>query len=91
MHAPDAAALKRGDVLRAVYSDGFTHRLLLEKALPSMPSCWQTPDAVVRHITRYPVDVYVAQTVADAERILALQAKQHGAFSLQRQQGGEAR
>jgi hypothetical protein len=86
-----AAALKRGDVLRAVYKDGFTHRLLLERPLPAMPSCWQTPDAVFCHLTRYPVDVYVTVSVADSERVLAQQAKQHGDWTLQHQQAGEGR
>ena len=76
-----AAALKRGDVLRAVYKDGFTHRLILEQPLPAMPTEWQK--FAFRHMVRHPVDVYPVSSVADAEKLLAQQAKQHGDWTLQ--------
>ena len=82
-----AAALKRKEIMRATYRDGFSHRLLLEEKLPPMPMEWQ--GAVFKHLTRHPIDVYLTTSVADAERVLARLAKQHGDWTLQRIQEAE--
>ena len=84
-----AAALKRGDVLRAVYKDGFTHRLILEQPLPAMPTEWQR--LAFRYEMRHPVDVYPASSVPDAEKLLAQQARQHGDWTLRCQPAEEVR
>jgi hypothetical protein len=78
-----AAALKRGETLHVTYKDGFTHRLILEEPLPAMPTEWQK--LAFHHMMRHPVDVYPACSLADAEKLLAWQAKLHGEWTLQRQ------
>ena len=75
-----AAALKLGSVLSVQYADGFRHRLIVEHPLPPMPAAWQ--GAAFRHLTRHPADVYLAHSVADAEKVLAQQAKRHGEWQL---------
>ena len=75
-----AAALKLGSVLSVHYADGFRHRLIIEDPLPPMPAAWQ--GAAFRHLTRHPADVYLTHSVADAEKVLAQQAKRHGEWQL---------
>jgi hypothetical protein len=81
MDPASAAALKRKEIMRATYRDGFSHRLLLAEKLPPMPMEWQ--GAVFKYLTRHPIDVYLTTSVADAERVLARLAKQHGDWTLQ--------
>lgn len=78
----NAAALKRGEVLNVMYKDNFRHRLLLEVPLPSLPTEWI--GAAFRYLTRHPVDVYVAHSVTEAERMLAQLSKRHGEWTLER-------
>ena len=84
-----AAALKRGSVLSVHYADGFTHRIILEQPLPTLPTEWQ--GAAFRHTMRHPVDLYPAASVLDAERLLAQLAKQHGEWTLRRLREEEGR
>jgi hypothetical protein len=83
--AVGGAEATRGEVLRATYEDSFSHRLLLEQQLPTLPTEWQ--GLACRHMTtRHPVDVYPASSVLDAEKLLAQLARQHGDWTLQRVQ-----
>jgi hypothetical protein len=84
-----AAALKRGEIVCVTYRDAFSHRLILEQPLPTMPTEWQ--GLAFRHMTRRPVDLYAASSVLDAERLLAQLARQHGEWTLRRLQAEEAR